>query len=98
MRRRVREPAAAHRSGSRPIRDTVDETIGTLDATPDPATWISRVPCRRGDTDRGRLPGLRLRPGALGLVVRSLVRAAAVLVGKTNLDQFATGLVGTRTP
>jgi allophanate hydrolase len=31
-------------------------------------------------------------------VVRRLMAAGAVLVGKTNLDQFATGLVGTRSP
>ena len=31
-------------------------------------------------------------------VVRALVAAGAVVVGKTNLDQFATGLVGTRSP
>jgi allophanate hydrolase len=31
-------------------------------------------------------------------VVERLVAAGAVLIGKTNLDQFATGLVGTRTP
>ena len=31
-------------------------------------------------------------------VVRQLVAAGAVLLGKTNLDQFATGLVGTRSP
>jgi len=30
--------------------------------------------------------------------VRKLLDAGAVLVGKTNLDQFATGLVGTRSP
>jgi allophanate hydrolase len=30
--------------------------------------------------------------------VRRLLAAGAVLVGKTNLDQFATGLVGTRSP
>lgn len=30
--------------------------------------------------------------------VRRLQAAGAVLVGKTNLDQFATGLVGTRSP
>jgi allophanate hydrolase len=31
-------------------------------------------------------------------VVERLVRAGAVAVGKTNLDQYATGLVGTRSP
>jgi allophanate hydrolase len=31
-------------------------------------------------------------------VVQRLLDAGAVWVGKTNLDQFATGLVGTRSP
>ena len=31
-------------------------------------------------------------------VVSLLQQAGAILIGKTNMDQFATGLVGTRTP
>jgi allophanate hydrolase len=31
-------------------------------------------------------------------VIRKLRDAGAILIGKTNLDQFATGLVGTRSP
>jgi allophanate hydrolase len=31
-------------------------------------------------------------------VVQHLLDAGAILIGKTNLDQFATGLVGTRSP
>jgi allophanate hydrolase len=31
-------------------------------------------------------------------VVRLLLDAGAILIGKTNMDQFATGLVGTRSP
>lgn len=37
-------------------------------------------------------------PGEHASVVERLVAAGAIPVGKTNLDQFATGLVGTRSP
>jgi allophanate hydrolase len=36
--------------------------------------------------------------GAHAHAVQRLVDAGAVVVGKTNMDQFATGLVGTRSP
>lgn len=37
-------------------------------------------------------------PGQSAYVVERLIDAGAIPVGKTNLDQFATGLVGTRSP
>jgi allophanate hydrolase len=37
-------------------------------------------------------------PGCSATVVQRLIDAGAVWLGKTNLDQFATGLVGTRSP
>jgi allophanate hydrolase len=43
-------------------------------------------------------PGFSYEPEASAEVVRRLVEAGAIVVGKTNLDQFATGLVGVRSP
>lgn len=43
-------------------------------------------------------PDFDRRPEASASVVDRLRAAGAVLIGKTNLDQFATGLVGTRSP
>jgi len=40
----------------------------------------------------------RHTPGETAAAVQRLLDAGAMLVGKTNLDQFATGLVGTRSP
>ena len=43
-------------------------------------------------------PAFAYAPEASATVVERLQAAGAVAVGKTNLDQFATGLVGTRSP
>ena len=43
-------------------------------------------------------PDFAYRPDASATVVERLVAAGALCIGKTNLDQFATGLVGTRSP
>uniref|UniRef100_UPI002CDF26EF amidase family protein n=1 Tax=Povalibacter sp. TaxID=1962978 RepID=UPI002CDF26EF len=37
-------------------------------------------------------------PAQSATVVQKLIDAGAIPIGKTNLDQFATGLVGTRSP
>ncbi len=43
-------------------------------------------------------PAFSRVPERSATVVEKLEAAGAILVGKTNLDQFATGLVGTRSP
>ena len=43
-------------------------------------------------------PAFAYTPAETAPVVAHLLAAGAVLLGKTNLDQFATGLVGTRSP
>lgn len=43
-------------------------------------------------------PAYAYTPQESATVVRLLIEAGAFPVGKTNLDQFATGLVGTRSP
>jgi len=43
-------------------------------------------------------PAFAYTPDRHAAAVRVLVDAGAVVIGKTNLDQFATGLVGTRSP
>ncbi|MYM81043.1 allophanate hydrolase [Duganella sp. FT50W] len=43
-------------------------------------------------------PAFAYTPRRSATVVERLQAAGAILIGKTNLDQFATGLVGTRSP
>jgi allophanate hydrolase len=43
-------------------------------------------------------PAFAYRPAVHAPVVAALSAAGAIVIGKTNLDQFATGLVGVRSP
>ncbi|MSQ20195.1 MAG: allophanate hydrolase [Betaproteobacteria bacterium] len=43
-------------------------------------------------------PTFSFAPDRHATVVERLMHAGAIVIGKTNLDQFATGLVGTRSP
>jgi allophanate hydrolase len=53
---------------------------------------VANVPTTAG------CPAYAYTPAESATVVARLVAAGAIPLGKTNLDQFATGLVGTRSP
>ncbi len=79
-------------------------------ATPDRAALLARFPlfgvpfAVKDNIDVAGLDTTAACPAwarpaeASATVVQKLLDAGAVLLGKTNLDQFATGLVGTRSP
>lgn len=52
----------------------------------------------RGLDTTAACPAFTYRPEVSATVVERLIDAGAICVGKTNLDQFATGLNGTRSP
>src|ERR1700756_5633616 len=53
---------------------------------------VANVPTTAG------CPAFSYVPKETATFVKRLLDAGAILIGKTNLDQFATGLVGTRSP
>jgi allophanate hydrolase len=86
-------------------RERVLEYAGAL-ATRDPASLpLYGVPFAIKDnidlagvpTTAG-CPDYAYTPAKSAFVVDRLIEAGAIPIGKTNLDQFATGLVGTRSP
>jgi hypothetical protein len=52
----------------------------------------------RGRVTTAGCPGFANVASGTATAVTLLERAGAILIGKTNLDQFATGLVGVRSP
>ncbi|MEM1195243.1 MAG: allophanate hydrolase [Pseudomonadota bacterium] len=51
-----------------------------------------------GSQTTAACPAFAYTPDRNAKVVERLLEAGALFIGKTNLDQFATGLVGTRSP
>lgn len=88
------EPAGALRSAAEALRSSGRERgplWGVPFAVKDNIDVAGRV------TTTG-LPGLARTAERTATVVARLQAAGALYVGKTNLDQLATGLVGTRSP
>ena len=89
------------------LRERGAELDALLDATPGAALGLPLfgIPVAIKDnidveglpTTAG-CPGYAYEPARSATVVQKLVAAGAMVVGKANLDQFATGLVGTRSP
>jgi allophanate hydrolase len=76
-----------------------------LGSDPDPAKALWGIPFAVKDNidvagweTTAACPGFAYAPVTTATAVRRLQEAGAILVGKTNLDQFATGLNGTRSP
>ncbi|MEU0072666.1 allophanate hydrolase [Streptomyces sp. NPDC006332] len=78
--------------------------LDELVATGEPRPLAGRLFAVKGNIDVAGLPttagcpSYAYRPEADAPVVARLRAAGAIVVGTTNLDQFATGLVGTRSP
>ena len=73
--------------GDRPALPLWGVPFGVKDSI-DVAGWPTTLAC----------PAYAYQPTATAPVVQRLLDAGGILIGKTNLDQFATGLNGTRTP
>ncbi len=101
------DPAWITRLDEGKIRVQLDELAARLD---DVSGDLTRLPlfgvpfAVKDNIDVGGWPTTAGCPdfsyiaNADATVVRRLRHAGAIVVGKTNLDQFATGLVGTRSP
>jgi len=105
----IRETYAAIRAWNDPalfitLRDEAD-AIADASALADPSLPLFGIPFAVKDNidvaglpTTAACPAFAYTPCANAFVVQRLIDAGAIPIGKTNLDQFATGLVGVRSP
>jgi allophanate hydrolase len=81
------------------------EAVAEARALADPSLPLYGVPVAIKDNidvaglpTTAACPAFAYQPDRDAVAVERLRRAGAVVIGKTNLDQFATGLVGVRSP
>ena len=86
----IPQPAALQSAGML-ANDTEKPLYGIPFAVKDNID-VANVPTTAG------CPAFSYVPKETATVVQRLLDAGAILIGKTNLDQFATGLVGVRSP
>jgi allophanate hydrolase len=86
-------------------RDDVMERVAALDPAAIDKLPLYGIPFvikdnidLAGTATTAGCPGFAYTPAQSAFVVQRLLDAGAIPLGKTNLDQFATGLVGTRSP
>src|ERR1700733_6077932 len=88
----------------RPIERALEQAkaLGTHDPTSLPLYGIPFAVKDNMDLEglptTAACPAFAYQPDASAYVVSRLIKAGAIPIGKTNLDQFATGLGGTRSP
>ncbi|NDY93954.1 allophanate hydrolase [Ideonella livida] len=90
-----RRPAEALRADARALMDRPD--AATLPLYGVPFAIKDNIDLAGVPTTAG-CPAYAYTPERSAFVVQRLIDAGAIPVGKTNLDQFATGLNGTRSP
>jgi allophanate hydrolase len=102
---RVAQAAERHVWISRLPRETVLAYVRALESKSPDSLPLYGVPFAikdnidlEGVVTTAACPDYGYMPRASAHVVQRLIQAGAIPIGKTNLDQFATGLVGTRSP
>lgn len=105
------DPAAwIHKAGAAELEPQIAALEAQLAAADNRAGLLRRLPLFgvpfaakdnidvAGMPTTAACPAFSYRPASHAQAVQRLLDAGAVCVGKTNLDQFATGLVGARSP